>query len=111
GGSRPSSRANEDPVSMPGRYAPEPGRVTLVIHHFGTAAAVFFFAGLNCRSWLGAWPSRATNGAKSRGRGSPRLPPPVSVAVLRAPRRYSVCRQSISDSWLLNLRECLAHLG
>src|SRR5262249_44053141 len=42
GGSRPSSRANEDPVSMPGRYAPEPGRVTLVIHHFGTAAAVFF---------------------------------------------------------------------
>jgi hypothetical protein len=22
-----------------------------------------------------------------------------------------VCRQSISDSWLGNLRECLAHLG
>jgi len=23
---------------------------------------------------------------------------------------YPVCRQSISDSWLGNLRECLAHL-
>jgi hypothetical protein len=23
---------------------------------------------------------------------------------------YTVCRQSISDSWLGNLRECLAHL-
>jgi hypothetical protein len=28
----------------------------------------------------------------------------------RLRQRLSVCRQSISDSWLGNLRECLAHL-
>src|SRR5262245_372635 len=43
---------------------------------------------------------------------------PEEIAVLRGgssrnlgrPRAVSVCRQSISDSWLGNLRECLAHL-
>jgi hypothetical protein len=31
-------------------------------------------------------------------------------AQCRACKHVAVCRQSISDSWLGNLRECLAHL-
>src|SRR5262249_60704841 len=33
----------------------------------------------------------------------------IQCAISRAPSRH-VCRQTISDSWLGNLRECLAHL-
>jgi len=34
----------------------------------------------------------------------------VSTWLLAIARFKAVCRQSISDSWLGNLRECLAHL-
>ena len=43
-------------------------------------------------------------------RGHLRERSPGHWAIVIDVRDPTVCRQSISDSWLGNLRECLAHL-